>query len=614
MRRQTTAGRGARTRRRAGRVIRVRLLTGRVTLALCLIGGVAGCVNVPTGGRVGSGQAAERAGPVDDPYVRLIPVPPGKDWLPNEIVQGFLTASASFDDEHAVAKMYLAPRVSWEPDPKPSVTVYEGALNIGSPTAGGQGGGVKIQVTGRRLGTIGRDGQYQAIAGKVDESFELGKDAHGQWRITRLPDGLQAGLLLGQRDVDRAFRTLNLYFFVPDGTVLVPNPIFLPLINRRELPSQLVRAVLSGPTSWLREAVRTEFPPGTQLLDDRVDVTEGVATVNLSKQAAGGSLSGMSAQLMWTLRQLPEVTRMRLEIDGEPVNPPGVGATQMPHDWRINDADLTRRPAIYLSAADGQLQTLNGDRVDPVGQPGAFRLFEPAVSLDQEYVAGLTEARDTVLAGDIGGSPPGRVLRAPAPGGRFISPSWDRLGTLWMVENRRGGSRLWVREQGKAPTEIHKWELRGRSVKALRIARDGVRVAAIVETGGHEQIQMGRIVRGPGGVAGVSNFLPISSELLNAKDLAWRNADELAVLGSTQRQPQMVPYQVPVSGGQIRPVGTGGGDMISITALPHSPLLVGMRTEDRGKSVARICSQRDENDPISEWNCFASGHDPSYPG
>jgi hypothetical protein len=610
MRQRPIAGRVTPARRLAGRV------AGRVALALCLIGGVAGCVNVPTGGRVGAGQAAERAGPVDDPYVRLIPVPPGKDWLPTEIVQGFLTASAAFDDEHAVARMYLAPKVGWEPDPRPSVTVYERSLNIGPPTADGQGGaGVRIQVTGRQLGTIGRDGQYQAIAGKVDQSFGLGKDAHGQWRITRLPDALQAGLLLGQRDVDRAFRTLNLYFFVPDGTVLVPNPIFLPLINRRELPSQLVRAVLSGPTSWLGKAVRTEFPPGTELLGDRVDVTEGVATVNLSKQAVHGSPSGMSAQLMWTLRQLPEVTRMRLEIDGEPVSPPGVGATQMPHDWRNNDADLTPRPPVYLRAADGQLQALHGDRIERIGHPGALRLYDPAVSLDQRFVAGLNGARDTVLAGDIGGSASSRVLSAPDPGGRFITPSWDRLGTLWMVENRRGGSRLWVKEQGRrAPVEIHVWDLHAQSVKALRVARDGVRVAAIVETGGHEQIQMGRIVRRPSGVISVSNFLPISSEILDAKDLAWRNADELAVLGSTQRQPQMVPYQVPVSGGQIRAVGTGGGDMISITALPYSPLLVGMRVEDKGKSVAKICRQRDESDPISEWSCFATGHDPSYPG
>jgi hypothetical protein len=607
-----TLGTGAGVDLGRGRAARGRpRLEGLIAAALCLACGIAGCVNVPTGGRVASGRAAERAGPVDDPYVRLIPVPPGKDWPPALIVQGFLTASAAFDDGHAVAKMYLSPNVGWEPDPRPSVTVYDGPLNVGPPMGNDpDGSGTRIEVTGRQLGTIGQDGQYQAISGRVNEAFQVSKDAHGQWRITGLPSTMHTGMLLGRRDVDRAFRTLNLYFFVPDGTVLVPNPIFLPLIRRRELPSQLVRAVLSGPTSWLGRAVRTEFPPGTTLLGDRVDVTDGVATVNLSKQAARGSLSGMSAQLMWTLRQLPEVTRMRLEIDGKAVSPPGVGATQIPHDWRNNDADVTLDRPVYVRAGNGQLEQLRGDRVQQVGRPGVFRLYNPAVSLDQGHVAGLDSARDTVLLGDLSSAAaPRRVMDAPDRGGHFVPPSWDRLGSLWMVEDHGGGSRLWVKEQGRAPVEVGQWELRDQAVKALRVARDGVRVAAIVEVNGHEQIQMGRVVRGSSGVS-VSNFLPISSEIVDAKDLAWHNANELSVLGSTQRQPQMVPYQVSVSGGQIRAVGTGGGDMISITALPHAPLLVGMRV----KGVARICRLRDESDPISEWSCFASGHDPIYPG
>lgn len=598
--------------------------------ALCLFGAVAGCVNVPTGGRVTSGRAPERVAPVDDPYVRLIPVPPVKDWLPAEIVRGFLTASAAFDDGHAVARMYLAPDVDWRPE-APGVVVYEGSLNVAPQVTSGSGSGTgrdsaSVQVTGRQLGTIGWDGQYQAISGSVNETFQLGKDAHGQWRITALPDELRTGLLLGQRDVGRAFRTLNLYFFPPDGTVVVPNPVFLPLINRRDLPSQLVRAVLSGPTSWLGKAVRTAFPPGTRLVGNRVDVTDGVATVNLSSQASvGGHFSGMSAQLMWTLRQLPEVTRMRLQINGETVSPQTVGAIQTPSDWRNNDADLlpvrAHQPAngpggqpVYLRGDSGQLQRLNNDRPEPVGGRSGVRLNHPAVSLDDSFVAGLSRARDEVLAGDTGGAAPRRVLSAPDHGGRFITPSWDRHGALWMVENHRGGSRLWVKEQGKPPAQISVWELSGRVVKALRVARDGVRVAAIVEVNGHDQIQVGRVVRTPVGVRGVSHFLPISSEIVDAKDLAWRNADELTVLGRAQRQPQMVPYQVPVSGGGIRAVGTGGSDMVSIAALPHAPLLVSMLVPEKGKNVSKICRLRDESDLFSEWNCFADGSEPAYPG
>jgi hypothetical protein len=581
----------------------------------------AGCVNVPTGGPVSAGQPAERAAPLDDPYVRLIPVPPGRDWLPQQIVQGFLTASASFDDGHAVAKMYLAPNVDWEPGPQPEVTVYDGSLTFAPVGADADEDISRWQVTGTQLGTIRADGQYEARSGRVDQTFQLTRAAAGRWRITGLPHGLRNGMLLGQRDVERAFRTLNLYFFAPDRTVLVPNPIFLPLVNRRDLPSQLVRAELAGPTNWLGEAVRSEFPRGTRLLGDEIDVTEGIATVNLSKEAAKGSLSGMSAQLMWALRQLPEVAGMRLQIDGNTVSPPGKGATQTAQDWRNNDADL--RPAqsqqlAYLRAGNGRFQQLRGDIVTNVeATTGVPLLHQPAISLDGGSVAGLNASRDAVLAGQIGGAAPQTVLRA-TPGGHFTKPTWDRTGTFWVVENNgRGNSRLWLKEFGKEPVQASLWGLNGHTVTALRIARDGVRVAAIADMDRRRQIQIGRIIRIPGGTRSASSFLPISSEIVDAKDLAWRNANELAVLGATQREAQVAPYLIPVSGGAIRKFGTGGGDMTSITALPRAPVLVGMKVKDENtnKVEARICRQQDESDPLSGWTfCKHKGHEPAYPG
>jgi hypothetical protein len=587
-----------------------------VALLLCVAVtlGVAGCVNVPTGGTVASGRPAERAVAVDDPYVRLIAYPPGRDWLPAKIVQGFLTSSAASDDGQAVARQYLAPGVDWEPGPRPRVTVYEGSLGIGPAIPADAS---RMQVTGMRLGKIDPDGQYQALGGRVDQTFQLAKNAQGQWRITALPDALRNGLLLGQRDVDRAFRTLNLYFFAPDRTVLVPNPIFLPLVNRRELPSQLVRAVLTGPTFWLDGAVRSEFPSGTRLLRDRVDVTEGLATVNLSKQAAKGSLPGMSAQLMWTLRQLPEVSRMRLQIDGETVSPPGVSAAQTSQDWLANDSDTTRENSVqqvYLRDGSGRFQQLSGDNALPVDAAGNARVYHPSISLDERQVAGLNESGDTLLLGNIGGAAPSAVAHVRDPKGRFATPTWDRNGTLWTVENYGSGSRLWLMEPRKAPVRVDDWDLHENRIGALRVARDGVRVAAAVEYQGRTQIRIGRIQRYPGGMPQASLFLPISSEVVDVTDLAWRNADELAVLGRTQQQPQPLALQVPVSGGSIQTIGIGGGDMTSIAAAPHSPVLVSAKVTEKGKDIEKICRQSDVRDLISEWQCFVGGHDPAYPG
>ena len=165
-----------------------------------------------------------------------------------------------------------------------------------------------------QLGRIGSDGQYIADPPglKVKQTYEL-RRIQKQWRITQPPQEL----LLSRNDVNRAFRTLNLYFFAPDSRVLVPNPVFIPLVNRTWLSEQLVKQLVGGPTEWLRSAsVRTGFPAGTQLR--RLDITGGLATVDLSRQARTGDLRNMSIQLMWTLRQLREVDQLKLEIDGKP--------------------------------------------------------------------------------------------------------------------------------------------------------------------------------------------------------------------------------------------------------------------------------------------------------
>src|SRR5262249_13858403 len=124
-----------------------------------------------------------------------------------------------------------------------------------------------------QLGRIGSDGQYLADRHQFKQTYELWQNQQKQWRITPLPQEP----VLSQNDVNRAFRTLNLYFFAPDSQVLVPNPVFIPLVNRPWLSQQLLRQLVDGPTTWMRSAgVRTGFLDGTTLR--RLDISGGLAT------------------------------------------------------------------------------------------------------------------------------------------------------------------------------------------------------------------------------------------------------------------------------------------------------------------------------------------------
>ncbi|MFA1548576.1 LpqB family beta-propeller domain-containing protein [Actinomadura chokoriensis] len=590
-----------------------RRIAGLLTLAVLVFGG-AGCASVPSGGQVISGKPAERAERVDDPYVRLIPVKPRPDWGPAEIVSGFLAASGSFDDGHKVAKMYLNGQTSWNPGLRPSVTVL--ASRVTDPhVIKSSGNQATVRITGEEVGTITADGQYTASPKSLDTTFQLAKTPQGVWRITGLPGDEKSGLLLTKDDVERAMRTVNLFFFAPDRQTLVPNGVFLPVANRRSLPTQLVQALLAGPTSWLAGAVDSAFPEGTRLRRT-VQIDKEVATVDLTKEAAGGDIERMSAQLSWTMRQLSEIKQWRLRIDGETVVPDGMDATQPMNGWEENspDGQLPHDGAhqnAYVTGPSGFLGSLEGDRAQPVVTGPAGRLSRPAVAPGYQEFAGLSsDGTQMLVAAPVTGSPASRVLLTAHEGARFTAPYWSHDGTLWVVESKKDESWLWVRRPGKAPARAAHWGLGGREVLAFRVARDGVRAAVIARIDGRPQVQLGRIAHDPDGSLDVGSFLPVSSELQDAVDLAWRDYGTFAVLGRAKRDSQTLPFLMPISGSAITSLGVGSlGEPRTIAAAPGAPILIGTRSSGKDQ----ICRQRAPSNSYSPWICPTPAKDPSYP-
>ncbi|GAA4235907.1 hypothetical protein GCM10022254_44270 [Actinomadura meridiana] len=587
---------------------------------LCLLAGAvlllgAGCATVPSGGQVVTGKPAERDERVDDPYVRLIPVKPRPEWGPAQIVSGFLAASASFDDDHKVAKMYLGARNSWNPGLRPSVTVL--TTRITDPQiVRASGAQATVKVTGEELGTITSDGQYTASSREFVATFQLTKTSQGVWRITGLPIDDKSGLLLSKDDVDRALRTVNLFFFAPDQQTLVPNGIFLPVVNRQTLPTQLVQALLDGPTSWLNGAVSNAFPTGTRLLRG-VHVDKDIATVDLSKEARAGSIEQMSAQLSWTMRQLSEIKSWRLQIEGQTVTADGMEPIQPVHAWDANSPDGQvphgeNHPNAYVVGPSSFIGPLEGDRAQALVTGAAGRLSRPAIAPDYGELAGLSPAADQVLvAAPVSGSPTPRVLLTAHAGARFTAPTWSRDGTLWVVESKKDESWLWVRPRGSRAVRSAHWGLGGRDVRAFRLARDGVRAAVIAHIDGRSQVQIGRIAHAPDGSLDVGSFLPVSSDLQDAVDFAWRDYNTLAVLGRAKRDSQTLPFLMPISGSAITPLGVGSlGEPRTIAAAPGAPILIGTRSSGKDQ----ICRQHAPSNSYSPWICPTAAKDPNYPG
>ena len=108
-------------------------------------------------------------------------------------------------------------------------------------------------------------------------------------------------------------------YFVRDEKITASHRVILKTL---EVGKTAMRELLSGPTTVeSNDGMASTIPTGTALLG--LDVNNGVATVNLSKEYAsgGGSLSMplRLAQVVYTLTQFPTVNRVSFELDGKAV-------------------------------------------------------------------------------------------------------------------------------------------------------------------------------------------------------------------------------------------------------------------------------------------------------
>jgi len=125
-----------------------------------------------------------------------------------------------------------------------------------------------------------------------------------------------------------------------------------------------VRQLLSGPTRAERtRGFRTYVPSGTTV--HKVDVANGLATIDLSNRFTSGAAATLAArlsQLVRTATGLQGTTRVRLLIDGNPVSGvfPGI-KTESPitfRDLQKPDRPLPTPPAPRLPAPDPQVKVV----------------------------------------------------------------------------------------------------------------------------------------------------------------------------------------------------------------------------------------------------------------
>ncbi len=549
--------------RRPGR-LRTRVLIRVLPLVVVGAAALSGCAQIPTGGPVHSGRGVGYH--EQDSYVRALPAPPRPGAPPQEIVKGFLDASASFEDGYAVARQFLTPSASQGWDPGTGVTVYAVdpfmALTLQHND--------QVTFDAHHVATISDQGVYDPAPpqASVRATFTLAR-VGGQWRISNLPDGVY----LTDIDVSRAYLSVDVYFLDPTGQVLVPDTIFLP--RTLGMSTALVKRLLSGPSAWLRPAVTTAFPVGTALAGS-VPVVNGLAEVDLTQAALSAtpkSRDALSAQLVWTLSQLGDVRAVRITVGGAPFSVSGAPVIQPVDSWRGFDPSALPSDAVGYAVREGRLGSLSNGQFSALSGPagaGLITLVDPAVDPRAQRLAVLSARRTRLLVGPIGGS-----LSEVLHGSALSAPSWDDSSVVWVTDTSPAGrSTVWqVRADGKA-MRVPVPRLGGQSIVSARISRDGTRIALVTTVAGVARLYVGAVAPGAGlsEPPQILSLRRLDPALTSIKQVTWAAADQLAVLGAVGTGPDSV-YIVGLDG-QLVVDEPGQPGTVAVAAAPQQPIMI----------------------------------------
>ncbi|MEY3274171.1 MAG: hypothetical protein RLZZ279_303, partial [Actinomycetota bacterium] len=221
------------------------------------------CAKLPTVSevRVGSDIQSE----LSSDYLYYSPSDPSVDATQQEILDGFLNAATGPQNDYEVARKYLSGEIAsgWNPSAELLVGNSKPVVSI----SGTNDATVTFEASAR----VDELGRYQELVPSISRvlNFRFVIE-NGEWRISQAPNVT----VLVRPIFDVLFRSYSLYFYDNQERYLVPDTRWF--ATRISTSTRLASALLSGPDFWLRDAVKSAFPMGTQLALDSVLVQDGI--------------------------------------------------------------------------------------------------------------------------------------------------------------------------------------------------------------------------------------------------------------------------------------------------------------------------------------------------
>ncbi|MEW1722655.1 LpqB family beta-propeller domain-containing protein [Streptomyces sp. NPDC093109] len=526
---------------------------------------LAGCASIPDSGDV----EPVKASPPGESQVRVYAVPPREKAEPDEIVNGFLEAMTSDDPDFAMARKYLTKDASAFWQPGAGAVVLRAAPDPAGPkeTSARASSGLTYPLYGDQIADMDSSHAYKPI-----EPTSYGGDIHlvqqniggtKEWRIDSLPQGL----VLGESDFQRNYRSVNKYYFASGENWLVADPVYIRQridpTSRMDPVTQAVRVLLDGPTNWLKPVVDSPFPPGTALqkgvtsleFDDR-----NALKVPLNEKAAKAGRAQcrkMAAQLLFTLRDLTAtpVGQVELLADGSSLcvlrgDQAEEFAPDRPTGRPVTPYFVDEHGRLSLLQTGGDEATV--DRTQVIGPfgTGAVKLGSVAVARDEKHAAGVTDdfkslhVASILSDGELG--EPLVTSGGKGKEGALSAPSWDGHGDLWIADRDPAKPRLMRFADGAGPAlPVTVEGLDGARIKSLRVSADGVRIALLLTKGGRTTLQIGRVERhGPKDdpKVTVTELQSVAPQMETVTAVSWAGPSRLVVVGKEAGGVQQVRY------------------------------------------------------------------------
>jgi hypothetical protein len=556
---------------------------GVILIVLAGLLGAAGCVNVPTTGPI---ERVEGQQPGCQNCVNVVVAPPAAGDKPRDIVEGYLRATSNYQPNYSVAKQFLTQMAAEKWSPETGVQIYKGA-----PAAIGD----SVILDGQLIGELRQDRTYIARDEKFKVDFGVVQE-NGEWRINAPPPGL----MVAEYSFTSFYQPYDLYF-VGNGSSLVPDHIYLPaLSNPANVASALMKALLKGPSEWLKPAVASAIPPNTSLSVDSVTITDGIAEVPLSDSVLAlpdPQRSLLAAQIVYTLRQAGGVKGVVIKVNEQPYRVPGSDPTSLTISLDAISPEIDPVPFV----SEDQLYAVHGGAVRRVGttankpalEPpegslgkGRYRVDALAVSVTNTDLAVTTDRRTTLRRASIATGKPDTPRTLLSGVTDLLRPQFTRYGEIWAIGSQGGRQRMWRSTNDKA-VEINTLVLRdpNRPVTAFKISPDGTRMALVRTNGTAWELGLARIIRSDNkimvdGWHALNTTQSTMPPIRTIRDVAWLDATELLVLGAADPASAYAPYRVVADASRITPEGEPQNwDAVELAVLPRTKtaIIVGSR-------------------------------------